>query len=430
MKKLIFRALALYRRVSLLLIRASGRTPGEHHAARVVSGRTWDDFCDELKAAGTAIGMSGTAKDPRSQAEGYRYLTRLLRGGLEAFLEFGDPAHPELRRTVHETVKIGADNPDNAYYNAAISGEHSYRIRGTRGTVRRLSFHTQRGSYGSTGGLQPAGKISADELTLDEEGRFEIIASVEPPPGRETTEPAGRAAAHTADEATGDRDGDPVRTPDWLPMTPDTTLFMVRQTFGNRDTETPAEVYIERLGEAPPPQPLTPERLENALTQVAAFVAGTSTVFTRWALGFKKHANELPEFDEKTSTNAGGDPTITYYHSYWRLKPGEALVIETPIPACDMWNFQLNNFWMESLDYRYHRVHVNQDTATLNPDGTVTIVVAAEDPGHPNWLTTTGLRAGTMCFRWIRAQEEPPPPRTRVATIAELRSGVENGRPR
>jgi hypothetical protein len=403
MKKLIFRLLALYRRVSLLLIRASGRTPTEYHAARIVSGRSWDEFCDSLKAAGAAMGMSGTTKDARSQAEGYRYLTRLLRGGLEAFLEFGDPAFPELRRTVHETVKIGADNPDNAYYNAAVSGEYSYRIWGTRGTVRRLSLHMQRGSYGSTGGLKPAGKIDAADLEIDAKGRFEIIASV--------TEPARGTAAK------------------WLPMTQDTSLFMVRQTFGNREQEVEADVRIERIAgaattDAPSgPEPLSPEQLDRALTQAAAFVAGTSTVFTRWAIGFKKHPNELPEFDEETSTNAGGDPSITYYHSYWRLPPGQALVIETVVSDCDMWNFQVNNFWMESLDYRYHRIHINQDTAELNPDGSVTIVVASDDPGLPNWLTTTGHRCGTMCFRWIRPHQTPPQPHARVASLMDLRRG-------
>ncbi len=394
MKALIFRLVALYRRFALLLIRLSGRTPEEHYAERIVSGRSWNEFCEALKAAGASVAMGGTPKDPQTQIEGYRYLTRLLRGGLEAFLEFGDPAYPLLRRTVHETVKIGADNPDNAYYNAAVSGEYSYLITGNRGTVRRLSLHMQRGNYGSSGGLQPAGKLDGDGLTLDGDGNFRVIASVGRPQN---------------DEA------------DWLPMTEDTTLFMVRQTFGERSAETEATVRIERIGESVEPRELTPEFFDKALSQTSAFVAGTSAIFTRWAIGFRKNENRLPMLDEKVSTNFGGDPDIVYYHSFWRLDAESALVIETAIPECDYWNFQLNNFWMESLDYRYHRIHINQDSAVLNKDGTVTIVVAPTDPGHRNWLTTAGHLLGTMCFRWIRPRSEPPQPETRVVPLNTLK---------
>src|SRR5690606_28785408 len=157
------------------------------------------------------------------------------------------------------------------------------------------------------------------------------------------------------------------------------------------------------------------------LTQSGALVLGASALFAAWTEGFQQHTNQLPRFSPATSLAFGGDPNIAYYHSYWRLEPDQALVIEAPIPECDAWNFQLNNHWMESLDYRYLQIHVNKHSAKYLPDGSVRIVVAHTDPGVPNWITTAGHDRGTMCFRWIRATEHPEP-RTRVVRLADLRA--------
>ncbi|HRZ21736.1 MAG TPA: hypothetical protein P5184_08720, partial [Bacteroidales bacterium] len=99
---------------------------------------------------------------------------------------------------------------------------------------------------------------------------------------------------------------------------------------------------------------------------------------------------------------AGGDAGITYYHSHWRLAPDEALVIEVTPPECESWNFQLNNYWMESLDYRYFRICINKHSAVYRTDGSVQVVVSHSDPGMPNWIDTCGHLEGTMCWRWYR----------------------------
>lgn len=110
-----------------------------------------EEFCDTLKSAGASIMYPGTPTDPLTQAEGYRYLSRLTRAGLEAFVEYADPRAPVLRRMIHETAKMGSDNPDNYYQNATIDGTLTYRISGTRGTVDYLGFGTQEGNYGQGG---------------------------------------------------------------------------------------------------------------------------------------------------------------------------------------------------------------------------------------------------------------------------------------
>ena len=88
----------------------------------------WKDFCHQLEQAGTDV-LNWEAS-PMEQAEGLRYLSRLLRISLEMNLENADPAFPYFYQASHETAKIGADNPDNIYLNATISGQHSYRVYG------------------------------------------------------------------------------------------------------------------------------------------------------------------------------------------------------------------------------------------------------------------------------------------------------------
>ena len=56
----------------------------------VVSGKAWSDFCDALKTAGEMI-LERSESD-LDRAEGFRFLSRLTRGGLASFVEGG--RHP------------------------------------------------------------------------------------------------------------------------------------------------------------------------------------------------------------------------------------------------------------------------------------------------------------------------------------------------
>lgn len=373
-------------------MRLRGMKEEDVHKERIISGKAWDEFCDRLRLAGAVLKYPGAPQDAFIQAEGLRYLSRLTRAGLEAFVEYNDPEFPVLRRMVHETVKMGADNPDNYYFNAQVSGEYEYRITGRRNTVHYIGFFTQNGNYGTTGGLAPCGTIEGEELLIEDDGSFEIILSKE-------------------------RKGK-----NWLKMEEETGLVIVRQTFLDRFAETPAELKIENLDGRKKPGPITPERVDEGLKTASLFVAGAPLLFARWAKGFKKHPNELPQFDPEVSNAAGGDKNIIYYHSYWSLEEDEALVITVKPPACDSWNFQLNNYWMESLDYRYFNICVSKGTAHYEPDGSVRVIVASRDPGHPNWIDTCYHNEGTMCWRWYRLPEgvAPVQPACEVVKLEKL----------
>ena len=177
MRKVLIAILDLFRRVTLYIRKLRGITEQDIAEERIVTGQAWAEFCDTLKAAGASMTFPGAPQDAFNQAEGYRYLSRLTRAGLMAFVEHADPKAPVLHRVVHETVKIGADNPDNYYQTAALSGEYEYRIRGTRNTIHGLSFGSQIGHYGQGGGMPPSGFIDANDMRIEEDGSFELFIS-------------------------------------------------------------------------------------------------------------------------------------------------------------------------------------------------------------------------------------------------------------
>jgi hypothetical protein len=355
----------------------------------IADGSAWDEFCDTLKRAGSVVRRDGSPKDPFDQAEGYRYLSRLVRLALEKFVEHNDPATPRFYRLSHETAKIGCDNPDSFYQNATISGLYDYRLSGTRGTVAYFGLGTYYGHYGSAARSGCSGYLEAGDLQIGPDGTFEVILSCRPHSGN------------------------------WLRMEPDTSMLIVRQNFLDRQTERPAELRIERIGAEGPPEPLRPADFGAGLLDAGRFVLGTATLFADWAEGFAQHPNELRPMDPKVTGGAHGDPNIYFFMGYWQLGPDEVLVIECEPPRCECWNFQLNNHWMESLDYRYHRVHYNKHTTRYRPDGSFRLVVAHRDPGVPNWVETAGHARGTMGLRWVKASHHPQP-RTRVVKAADI----------
>lgn len=370
-------------------------SPTDRATQRIVDGTAWNELLDRMRDAGKVI-QSGP-NDPLTRAEGYRYLSRLMRAGLEAFVEHADPLAPTLRRPVHETIKMGADNPDNHYFHASISGEYDYVIRGRRNSVHYLQFATLVGHYGQSRGMPPAGTIDGRDLVLEPDGTFELVISQARPAGAKN----------------------------WLRASADTGSMMVRQSRLDPKTETLAELELVRTsGPTKHDRALTPQKLDEGFGSTGMLAFGASMMFAMWADGFKeRHLNQLPRFDQALSDSMGGVPDIAYYHSYWQLADDEALVIDATPPPCDHWNFQLENHWMESLDYHLHRIHTNSKLATPRGDGSVRVVVAHHDPGVPNWIETAGHAFGAMCWRWVRpaSMSEAPVPATRVVKLADVR---------
>ena len=362
----------------------SEENQSQQSAERVVSGRVWADFCDALKQAGDVILRERSPDDPLDRAEGWRYLSRLTRLALEQSVEHADPQAPTFYRLSHETAKIGADNPDAFYQNCVIDGHHDYRLSGSRGSVDYIGFGTYSGIYGLDTGIERTGYLDIKEIDVGPDDRIDIVMSAKQKLGN------------------------------WLPMREDTRLLIIRQFRQDWEREKVADLRIECLSGDNKPRVLTPAKIAQGLDDAARFVHATASIFADWAEDFARAPNTVIE-----KFTGLGDPNNKFWHGYWCLDEGEVLVIEAMPPECDVWNFQLNNYWEESLDYRYFNVHINKHTARYEKDGRVVIIVSPRDPGWGNWIDTVGHRHGTLGLRWTRAID-PPKPSLRVLAFDEI----------
>ncbi|MFM7061689.1 MAG: DUF1214 domain-containing protein [Actinomycetes bacterium] len=339
----------------------------------------WRELLDGLEASGNAVAAG--VHDPVELAEGYRFVTRLLSASLDMTLENGDPVRPGFTRLMTPSRKFFGDNPDTAYDYAPLTGPVRYLVEGTRGTCHYLSFCV----YGpdASGANRILGSVSDEDLTFDADGRFRLVLAVEAP--------------------------EPGLDGEWLATAPEADALVVRQYFLDRDAEVEASYRIAPIDDPGPPKPPAPDRVARRLRAVAAF----TRIGTELSAGFARmlEAGEPNTFSVNSAERAAAfypTPDNVYVAGWYRLEPGEALEITGRPPAGRYWSVLLMSRWMESLDYRHHRIILNQRDAVLEPDGRFRILVADRDPGVPNWLDTAGHHQGYVMFRWLRSEIEHP----------------------
>ena len=352
----------------------------------------WDEFCSGLAELGRWVEQQADIGDDLDRAEGIRYLSRLLRGALEAHMERASAAHPHIA-TIPFNVKIGVDNPDACYQSAMIDGRYRYRVWGNRGTVHYLSIIAYSGSFGAGADkLGRQGRLTGDDLETDDDGNFDAILSVD----------------------------EPADARNWLQLEPEGAVLVIRNFHLDRENERPATIDIECLDEVEPPAPLTGRDVADALAGTLDFIDGTMRRFMGQILEWREHRPNTLDFNN-APRGGMGDDLQKFRHGYFQLDDHEALVIRATPPPCFYWNAQVDNLWMESLDYRNHNITVNKHTARYEDDGSVILVISHSDPGVGNWLSTAGHRHGGIGLRWNQPEYDVVPD-VAVMTLDEVRA--------
>lgn len=383
-------------------------------AERLLSGKAWDDFCDNLRRTGHMIEQFGDDVTDLDRTEWYRFLTRYVRMGLEHYVECSEPTRPRFHEmTWRQSINFTSPLQDYIFADF-VDGSADYLIEGNLGTVPYFVLAALRyngpadtgarnwaelGVEGlkefNTALLKTTGVLQSTDMRFDEKGNFRIIAS--------QTKPA---------------DGS-----DWLPLTADTSMLLLRSVYAERKGTIPTQVKISRLDNAAP-RPIDPAFLSLALAKAAQMtLAYAELARSWWQDNLAQRPNTL-RFDETLYMSNGGVQDDRYHgFGAWERAPDEAIVVKFMPIKCDFWTFQFCNIWQENFDnYEEDQGYVYKDGAKLEADGSVTMVVADRDPGcGGTWIDPYGHTHGGWSFRLIKNYGNPPPElRTWRVKTAEL----------
>jgi len=334
--------------------------------------------------------------DPQVRLEAARLLlSALTQQTIEALAADGD--HPVFLPHIGFALNVGQPNADTTYRAARITPGGLYRLRGKAGSLPISRI----GQFGLTpdqtgGGVAALGYLDLKTLKVDAQGRFDVLAG--------PTRPAGY-------------------TGDWWQLDARTAMLMIRQMSSDWAKETDPALSIERV-DAPVQNPRrSAEDLAHRLTDVPRRTANMAGFLVDHVekLRTAGHINTLTEFDV---SNGGALQGQFYYEGAYELKPDEALVIETRVPAkCLYYSTIVTNEIYETTNWYDNQSSLNNAQSHVDKDGILRIVVSARDPGVPNWLDTAGYPQGAVQGRWTNCDSQPVPTVTRMP-LAKVRSAL------
>jgi hypothetical protein len=285
-------------------------------------------------------------------------------------------------------------NPDDVYYYAPLDGTKRYRIVGDRGTIRMVNFQFGRGMMGMVEevGQQHSSYLDDEEITVDANGKFEILLSAKEPE-------AGFAGT-------------------WHQIREDVDYVIVRMRsydWGNEvDTRMAIECLDAPLQKRRMPIPEIDDRLRGALTLserlCKLFYGNQNRTLAR---------SGKNKFEFETYEGIGLVKQI-YWVCCFEVEEDEALIVETEIPKGRYWNIQVNDPYFNQVEFVYRQSSLNGHQARLDSDGWFRAVVSHTDPGVPNWLDTGGFTEGTLFGRWTQCESHPMPTLKRVK-LADIR---------
>jgi hypothetical protein len=388
-------------RLTILAILAAALALHATPASSQPSPAGWNDLVESMRTLPSAL----LAKLPESERNDPQIQQEAARLALEAFATSaldaigGDGDHPAFLPASNQLLNVGQPNADTTYRSARITPGGTYRLRGRRGTDRIVfvgEFAPNLGEAGTKSTKVGAAQAyhNLNTLKTDAEGRFDVILSPQRPRGY---------------------------TGDWWQLNPAANKLLLRLVASDWATEQDPTISIERL-DAPitRPRPSTAD-LEQRLRRLSKAAPAIGLLLVDHVAELRKQGynNKLKVFPV---AQLGGLVGQSYYEGPYELADNEALIVEAKLPAkCTYRSIILTNEIYETTDWINNESSLNDSQAKPDADGILRIVVAAHDPGVPNWLDTAGYPKGLIQGRWKDCDTQPIPT-IRKVPLTEIRN--------
>ena len=330
-----------------------------------------DDLTDQIRH---------DAHDERELLEGLRVLTRVTALCTELSVDT-DPDHPYFVDMCTPFRFVGGPNPHGAYPLAMISGDRAYRVTGTRGTSTYFGLQVLAGT-----GMNPrrmSNYLSDHDLVLDDQGRFAVVLAATQPTD---TELAGAQ---------------------WVEIPAAASSIVARDYIADPVTETPVQLSISRLGDAPPPAALADGVLAEQLTAMGWTIVKLTTLHRTIRPDLLDTPNVLITSGSEALGGENTTPDNLYMLGLFQLEAGQSLELEFRPPETRYWSVTLENIWHECLEPLIRGSSVTNKGVAPDADGVVRLVIAEADPGRGHWLDTGGRRRGFIVVRWLDNPHAP-----------------------
>ena len=326
---------------------------------------SYDTFIDSLIEAGEFVQTHEYYGSDREKAQAYIHILSSLISVIKQEI-FIDTSFPYFNN-LSTFSKVGMDNADQTYHQTFIDGSGIYKVWGTRGSSKTISFTTYLPDT-----LSKSLHV-LDELKYEQDGSFEITLG-----------------------------GKNQNFANWMPLENTLIRLLVRQTYSDWDNEIPGTIHIDRIDKEKPSFPVINSRsVSSNLVNLGNKVLLNATRWPEYQLKRIEQMIAVNSISKPRKVGqTGGLLGRLMSHGHFNLKDDEVLIIKAWPTEAEYQGIQLGNPGWQSLDYANRITSLTADQSTLSSDGAYYYILSKTDPGYPNWLDIEDFDRGAILMRW------------------------------